>query len=113
MDNKITKIWACVYPGSTLGDQELEIVQIVVHRWSGDSRQINLIFAQSENILNNWCSEVGKATYCALTNLWDNDNVISSAEARAQYVRMLLNNLHFIYKYPDACVSATISWISF
>ena len=31
MDNKITKIWTHIYLGSTLGNQELKIVQIMIY----------------------------------------------------------------------------------
>ena len=65
---------------------------------------------QFENTLNNWHSEMGKAGHHALIEFWEADTVIGYlAKACTAYVAEALSGLHFIYKYPDACVSVTTS----
>jgi hypothetical protein len=62
---------------------------------------------QCETLLNTWRSEMGKVGRRVLGEFWKaNPNMIMSVEARAQYVAETLEDFRFVYKEPDACVSA-------
>jgi len=57
-------------------------------------------------MLNNWCSDIGKAGHCAILDLWYMyDPRFNSTQEHAEYVTKQLDGLCFIYKYPDSAVS--------
>ena len=50
---------------------------------------------------------MGKAGHRALIDFWETDpRMCNSAEARAEFVAESLNGLRFVYKEPNAYVSA-------
>ena len=56
--------------------------------------------------MNNWRSDIGKAGYRAVVDLWNsNPSSFSSSEDRAKYVAENLKNFRFLYKFPEATVS--------
>ncbi|KAH9956818.1 hypothetical protein BGW80DRAFT_1386030, partial [Lactifluus volemus] len=86
MRGPVSVIWSTTFPDVLLEERGLEIVLTV-----------------AENALNNWRSEIGKAGHRAIVDMWLEDPAsFNDAEARAQYIKMELEGLRFIYKYPDA-----------
>jgi len=56
--------------------------------------------------LNNWRSDIGKAGYQAVVDLWNsNPSSFSSSEDQAKYIAENLKNFCFLYKFPKAMVS--------
>ncbi|KAH9024687.1 hypothetical protein EDB85DRAFT_2292499 [Lactarius pseudohatsudake] len=85
IDGAVASVWKRVYNDIVIGDAEMDIVVIV-----------------AENTLNNWRSDIGKAGYRAVLDLWDTKPSDFSSEDRAQCVAENLNNFQFLYKSPDA-----------
>jgi hypothetical protein len=57
-------------------------------------------------VLNNWCSDLGKAGYSAVLALWvENEVLFGSSEEHAEYVETSLKDMCFVYKDPDVPVS--------
>ncbi|KAI0294721.1 hypothetical protein B0F90DRAFT_1821009 [Multifurca ochricompacta] len=56
-----------------------------------------------DNVLNNWCSDIGKVGYKVILDLWDNDTCydFASSEEFAKFAGSALEGFHFIYQYPD------------
>ncbi|KAI0291178.1 hypothetical protein B0F90DRAFT_1671639 [Multifurca ochricompacta] len=82
----IKDIWCLVYPDIPLGPKEMQITLGVI-----------------DNVLNNWRSDIGKAGYKVILDLWDNDACydFASSEEFAKFAGSALEGFHFIYQYPD------------
>jgi hypothetical protein len=107
MDDEIQSIWSHTYPGRVLGNEELATVRTVVRESIACFRCRFLISVQCESSVNTWRSEMGKVGRRALADFWCTDpSMMMSAEARAWYVAKSLEGFQFVYKDPDACVSA-------
>jgi hypothetical protein len=62
---------------------------------------------QCESLLNTWHSKIGKAGHHAVADLWHLDPSLKiSTEAHANYATESLGEFCFVYKEPDAYVSA-------
>ncbi|KAI0303557.1 hypothetical protein B0F90DRAFT_1667002 [Multifurca ochricompacta] len=82
----IKDIWCLVYPDIPLGPKEMQITLGMI-----------------DNVLNNWCSNIGKAGYKVILDLWDNNACydFASSEEFAKFAGSALEGFHFIYQYPD------------
>ncbi|KAI0293133.1 hypothetical protein B0F90DRAFT_1822345 [Multifurca ochricompacta] len=82
----IKDIWCLVYPDIPLGPKEMQITLGVI-----------------DNVLNNWRSNIGKAGYKVILDLWDNDACydFASSEEFAKFAGSALEGFRFIYQYPD------------
>ncbi|KAI0295050.1 hypothetical protein B0F90DRAFT_1670270 [Multifurca ochricompacta] len=86
VEGTVREIWCLVYPDILLGPKEMQITLGVV-----------------DNILNNWRSDIGKAGYKAIMDIWDNDPSfeLASSEECAIYAESALKGFRFVYQYPD------------
>ncbi|KAI0290098.1 hypothetical protein B0F90DRAFT_1825526 [Multifurca ochricompacta] len=86
VEGTVREIWCLVYPDILLGPKEMQITLGVV-----------------DNILNNWRSDIGKAGYKAIMDIWDNDPSfeLASLEECAIYAESALKGFRFVYQYPD------------
>ncbi|KAI0299691.1 hypothetical protein B0F90DRAFT_1818082 [Multifurca ochricompacta] len=71
----IKDIWCLVYPDIPLGPKEMQITLGMI-----------------DNVLNNWHSDIGKAGYKVILDLWDNDACydFASSEEFAKLLGLLL-----------------------
>ncbi|KAI0289104.1 hypothetical protein B0F90DRAFT_1826768 [Multifurca ochricompacta] len=85
-EGTVREIWCLVYPDILLGPKEMQITLGVV-----------------DNILNNWHSDIGKAGYKAIMDIWDNDPSfeLASSEECTIYAESALKGFCFVYQYPD------------
>ncbi|KAN0129859.1 hypothetical protein V8E53_012331 [Lactarius tabidus] len=94
MDDQVMCLWERIYPSVTVekGTSNHEIILTVC-----------------ENILNNWCSDMGKAGHCVVTNFWLGDpKSFALAGGCAEYVSNMLTGLHYVYRAPDEPVGHII-----
>ncbi|KAH8981457.1 hypothetical protein EDB86DRAFT_2834871 [Lactarius hatsudake] len=85
IDGAIASVWKRVYNDIVISDAEMDVVVLV-----------------AENTLNNWRSDIGKAGYRAVLDLWDTKPPDFSSEDWAKCVAENLKNFRFLYKSPDA-----------
>ncbi|KAH9070765.1 hypothetical protein EDB83DRAFT_2314002 [Lactarius deliciosus] len=85
IDGAVASVWKRVYNDIVIGDAEMDVVVTV-----------------AENTLNNWRSDIGKAGYRAVLDLWDTKPSDFSSEDRAKCVAENLKNFRFLYESPDA-----------
>ncbi|KAI9429509.1 hypothetical protein H4582DRAFT_2089056 [Lactarius indigo] len=87
MEGEIMNIWKRVFPSIALAQSTCEF---------------EIVLNVCENVLNNWRSDIRKAGYHAINELWDGDTEsFASAEDRAEYVSDALMGLRFVYKNLD------------
>ncbi|KAI9430410.1 hypothetical protein H4582DRAFT_2086922 [Lactarius indigo] len=84
MEGEIVNIWKRTFPSVPLDQRNREIVLNVC-----------------DNALNNWRSDIGKAGYHAVSDLWEGDSQFSSEEDIVAYVSDNLTDLRFVYRFPD------------
>ncbi|KAI9442593.1 hypothetical protein H4582DRAFT_2073157 [Lactarius indigo] len=84
MEGEIVNIWKRTFPSVPLDQRNREIVLNVC-----------------DNALNNWRSDIGKAGYHAVSDLWEGDSQFSSEEDIVAYVSDNLMDLRFVYRFPD------------
>ncbi|KAH9954023.1 hypothetical protein BC827DRAFT_1158946 [Russula dissimulans] len=69
--------------------------------------QTLLNISQCDSSLSSWRSEIGKAGYQAIIDLWDSDpQEFGNTESRREYVAYAINQAHFVYRDPEALVVA-------
>ncbi|KAI9439997.1 hypothetical protein H4582DRAFT_2056651 [Lactarius indigo] len=87
-------VWRQVFPAVALDQEACEILTGMVHTPS------------AENVLNNWHSNIGKASNSTIAELWsqkakEEDISFSSLKHHVVYVTNSLQEMCFMYKNPD------------
>ncbi|KAI9443940.1 hypothetical protein H4582DRAFT_2053702 [Lactarius indigo] len=83
---------------SCMAGRELKKIHLVqIAKWKCD------------NALNNWRSDIGKAGYHAVSDLWEGDSQFSSEEDIVAYVSDNLTDLRFVYRFPDRLVKRALT----